>query len=891
MKAGLSSLVFACLLSLSLEALPKIAVFDAIVTAKIDKDVGTAITEKITEELVSSGRFVILDRTLVNRSLKEIKFQMSSLTGDEEIQKAGEQLAAKLGVSYIVTVRVSLISDTYLVSAKMIDMKTGGIVAQASDEVEGKASATFRIAQSVGRRIATSEAVASSAGGVLKVAILAPLSGPVPTFGISVRDGAMLAINEWNANGGVLGLKIAPIIEDSQCTPDPAVNAANEVINQDKVHYIVGEVCSKASIPISEIANAAKVIQISPTSTNTAVTVGRNGDTKAYIFRACFIDPFQGKIGAVFAVTSLKAKTAFVMYDPSNDYVRGLAEEFESTFIQLGGTTVGKETYDGENDTDFSAILTKVKNSEPDVVYLPDYYNVVNLAARQAKAMGISAPFMGGDGWDSSDLDVEAADGGYYSNHYDTSDPRSEVRDFLHAYGAAYKDGRGNPKVPDALAALAYDATNLLLTAIRNARADDTDKVKAAMEAISFNAVTGRITFDAQHNPIKGGVIVHVKGGEKIFDSFVFPAAALPESWNIPFLNSLSGEIASIGEYLEWGAERAAKEINNAGGIKGKSIRVLGVDTATDPLKGSMEMVRIVKDSLVALGPVPETVFMAAMPIAVQSGMPSILASTSLEYAQKFFPWTISWFPSTRDRLAPLVAAWARQFPDMKHVVQFVENYGPWPGMADAHVAGFTGLGIKVLEKVEVPGDAVTFGPLVVKALNEKPDGIVFVCKPASAAKLIKELKSRGWKNMDHLLLFSSADVPELYVTGGKDLNGAEIYNYINPNLDNPRWNAFKQAYADAHNGGEPPSLSTNYYDAVYMIKDAIENTGVSGSPGKLKAERKMIADYLQNAQGFHGIMFDWDMKDGVPTNKPTYIFKIQDGQKILVQEVRPREP
>jgi len=360
-----------------------------------------------------------------------------------------------------------------------------------------------------------------------------------------------------------------------------------------------------------------------------------------------------------------------------------------------------------------------------------------------------------------------------------------------------------------------------------------------------------------------------------------------PKEWTIPFLNSLTGAIASIGEYLEWGAERAAKEINDAGGIKGKPVRIVGVDTALDPQKGSTEMARLVKDSLVALGPVPEPVIMAAMPIAVENGMPSITATTSLEYAQKFFPWTISWFPSTQDRLAPLVAAWAKQFPDMKQVVQFVENYGPWPGMADAHVTGLTGLGIKVLDKVEVPGDAVTFGPLVVKALNEKPDGIVFVCKPASAAKLIKELKGRGWKNMDHLLLFSSADAPDLFATGGKDLNGAEIYNYINPGLDSPRWNAFKQGYADSHNGGQPPSLSTNYYDAVYMIKDAIEKTGVTGSPGKLKAERKMIADYLQNVKGFHGIMFDWDMKDGVPTNKPTYIFKIQDGQKVMVQEVK----
>jgi len=356
----------------------------------------------------------------------------------------------------------------------------------------------------------------------LKVAILAPLSGPVPTFGVSTRDGALLALDEWNAKGGVLNLKITPIVEDSQCTPDPAVNAANKVINQDKVHYIVGEVCSKASIPMSEIANAAKVIQISPTSTNTAVTVDKNGATKPYIFRACFIDPFQGKVGATFATNNLKAKKAFIMSDQSNDYVKGLAEAFEATFTQLGGKIVGKENYTS-TDTDFSAILSKVKSAKPDIVYMPDYYNVINLATKQAKEKGITAPFMGGDGWDSSDLDVKAADGGYYTNHYDPADPRPEVQNFLKAYGDKYKDASGKPIVPDALAALAYDATNLLLQGIQNAGADNTDKVKAALEGISFNAVSGKITFDAQHNPIKGAVIIHVKGGKKVFDSFVAP--------------------------------------------------------------------------------------------------------------------------------------------------------------------------------------------------------------------------------------------------------------------------------------------------------------------------------------------------------------------------------
>jgi len=282
-------------------------------------------------------------------------------------------------------------------------------------------------------------------------------------------------------------------------------------------------VCSKASIPMSEIANAAKVIMVSPTSTNTAVTVDKSGNTKAYVFRACFIDPFQGKVGATFAFNNLKAKNAFIMFDQSNDYVKGLAEAFEGTFTQLGGKIAGKESYNGSTDTDFSAILTKVKSTKADFVYLPDYYNVVNLATKQAKAKGITAPFMGGDGWDSSDLDTKAADGGYYTNHYSPDDQRAEVQNFLKAYGAAYKDDKNNPKVPDALAALAYDATNLLLTGIKNAAADNTDKVKAALEGISFNAVSGKITYDAQHNPVKGAVIIRVKGGKKEFDSFVAP--------------------------------------------------------------------------------------------------------------------------------------------------------------------------------------------------------------------------------------------------------------------------------------------------------------------------------------------------------------------------------
>ncbi len=349
----------------------------------------------------------------------------------------------------------------------------------------------------------------AAGGGELKMAILAPLSGSQPTFGVMTRDGALLAIKEWNAKGGVLGKKITPVVEDSQCTPDPALNAANKVIDQDKVHYIIGEVCSKASIPISEVASKKKVIQISPTSTNPQVTVDVNGKAKPYIFRACFIDPFQGTVGAKFALNTLKAKTAFIMSDQSNDYVKGLAEFFEKSFTAGGGQIVGKENYSGK-DTDFGAILSKVAAAKPDMVYLPDYYNVVNLVTKQAKEKGITAPFMGGDGWDSADLDLKAAAGGFFTNHYSPKDPRPEVQNFVKAFGAEYKDDKGNPKEPDALAALAYDATNLAITAIQQAGADDTDKVQDALMKISFNGISGKITFDQNHNPVKSATILAV---------------------------------------------------------------------------------------------------------------------------------------------------------------------------------------------------------------------------------------------------------------------------------------------------------------------------------------------------------------------------------------------
>jgi len=360
----------------------------------------------------------------------------------------------------------------------------------------------------------------SACGGAgsktVKIAILAPLSGDVATFGQSTRDGAMLAIEEWNAKGGVDGKTIEVVVEDSQCSAEAAVSAANKVIDQDGVKFIIGEVCSSASIPISEIAAAKGVLQITPTSTNPTVTVNEDGTTKETVFRACFIDPFQGLVGAKFAIDTLGAKTAAVFLDQGNDYVRGLAEVFIKEFEAAGGEVLVQETYTGD-DQDFSAILTKVKDANPDVLYLPDYYNTINLIAGQAQEKGITSVLMGGDGWDSADLDTSVVEGGYFTNHFSPDDTRPIVQDFVSKYEAKYGAR------PDALAALAYDAATILLQSMDQADSVDPAEVAAAMASGTFPVVSGEITYDALHNPVKAAVMLKVEGGQIIYTETVAP--------------------------------------------------------------------------------------------------------------------------------------------------------------------------------------------------------------------------------------------------------------------------------------------------------------------------------------------------------------------------------
>lgn len=299
------------------------------------------------------------------------------------------------------------------------------------------------------------------------------------------------------------------------------------------------------------------------------------------------------------------------------------------------------------------------------------------------------------------------------------------------------------------------------------------------------------------------------------------------EEWEIPFLNCLTGPIASIGEYFKWSAHRAAAEINAAGGIAGRPIKIIDQDTGVSPEKATIEMAKIANTALVAMGPVPEACIMAAMPIAVRSGLFSMTSSTTYEYAAKYFPWSIAWYPPTDQVLPEITKVWAESQPEMKTVVQFLEKWATWPLMAKAHVKGLEAAGVKVLNEVEVPVDAIMLAPLVVKALAQNPDGIVLTCNAEKAAKIVIELKNRGWKDPSKILVFLSADDGPLYSTGGKSLEGIMLYNFNDPERNTPRWVSLVEDFKKDHGGMEPFALVTNYYDSVYMIKEAIEKTMV----------------------------------------------------------------
>ncbi len=353
-------------------------------------------------------------------------------------------------------------------------------------------------------------------GDGILIGEFASLTGSTATFGQSMNHGIQLALSEINQSGGLLGKQVELKVEDNQSKPEEAKTAVLKLIKQNQVVALLGEVASSRSLAAAPEAQKSRIPMISPASTNPKVT--EVGD---YIFRACFVDTFQGESMGRFAYQDLGLRKIAVLYDVKNDYSVGLAEYFEKTFTALGGEIVEKQSY-SEGDIEFRAQLTTIKGKKPDGIFLPGYYTEVGLVARQARDLEIKVPLMGGDGWDSAktlEIGGKAVEGSYYSNHYSAEDPSETVQNFIKKYQEKYHE------VPDAMAVLGYDAAHILFDAIKRAGSTDGKSIRDAIATTKdFQGVSGMITMDPQRNASKKIVILKIEGGKVRFHKSLEPS-------------------------------------------------------------------------------------------------------------------------------------------------------------------------------------------------------------------------------------------------------------------------------------------------------------------------------------------------------------------------------
>ena len=340
----------------------------------------------------------------------------------------------------------------------------------------------------------------------IKIGEVDPLTGGVSQFGIGCHQGFVLAFEEINAEGGILGQKIELVTEDDQSKPGQSATAVRKLITQDKVVALVGDATSSATLEAAPIAQADKIPMITPTATNPRIT--EVGD---FIFRVCFLDEFQGRVLARFAREKLKAQKIFTLTDVKQDYSIDLLKFFKEEFTKLGGTIVGEQSY-STGDTDFRAQLTPIRVAKPDAVFVPGYYQEVALIVKQARQIGLTMPFIGCDGWANQTLLAiggKAVDGCFFTNHFSPDDQSPIVNSFVTKYQEKYG------VLPDTFSALGYDAARLLADAIKRAGSSDPQAIRDALaKTAGFQGVTGEISLDANRNASKPGLIVTVKQGK-----------------------------------------------------------------------------------------------------------------------------------------------------------------------------------------------------------------------------------------------------------------------------------------------------------------------------------------------------------------------------------------
>ena len=355
----------------------------------------------------------------------------------------------------------------------------------------------------------------SQATETIKIGGLGPLTGPLAIYGVTATNGSKLAFEEINKNGGILGKQVEFVLFDEKGDSTEAVTAYNRLVDEGVV-ALVGDITSKPSLAVAEIAAQDNMPMITPTGTQFNITeAGPN------VFRVCFTDPYQGVILANLAKNNLNAKTVAIMVNNSSDYSDGVAEAFVKEAERLGLKIVAKEGY-AEGDKDFRAQLTKVAAANPDVLLVPDYYEQAALISTQAREVGVKATLIGPDGWDgvAKALDSSsygAIENSYFTNHYSLEDKSEKVQNFLQAYKAKYNEE------PSAFAALSYDAAYLMKAAIEKAGSTDKDAIIKAMKESDFDGVTGHLKFDEKNNPVKAVTVLKIVNGNYTFDSVIQP--------------------------------------------------------------------------------------------------------------------------------------------------------------------------------------------------------------------------------------------------------------------------------------------------------------------------------------------------------------------------------
>ncbi|HUX36607.1 MAG TPA: ABC transporter substrate-binding protein [Rectinemataceae bacterium] len=703
---------------------------------------------------------------------------------------------------------------------------------------------------------------ADSGSDQILIGGVGPITGPAAVFGNSTKNGYEMAIAEWNAKGGLFGKQIKLDFADDKGDPTEGAIAYTKLIKRDKAIAIVGAVMSKVSLAGAPICQEAGIPMLSPTSTNPKVT--QVGD---YIFRACFIDPYQGRVGARFAFDKLGSKKAGVLFDVGNDYSKGLAQTFQAEFLALGGQIVDYETHPS-GSTDFKDRLSRIIAQKPDILYVPDYYQDDALIAKQARELGFAGPIVGGDGWDSPDLAKiggAAVENCYFTNHYSNDDGRPIVQDFARKYRAKYGEA------PDALAALGYDTMTIMLDAIGRAGSTEGSDVRDALKATDIDVVSGHLTFDANRNPIKSAVIIAIQNGQQVYKTTIDPTSDTATPVNprsgssvssqsrgatrvikIATQSPLSGGMSAVGVDIKNGAQLALEQLSGPLEKLGFQVELAPFDDQGNPDAGVANARSIVADPAI-LAVVGHYNSGVQIPSSEEYHTASLVdispANTNPKVTDRGY--------AEVDRVCgrdDVQGAAAAQFAATKgirnaYVLHDKSAYGQ--GIASYFKRQAEQLGIRVIG-FEGTEEKSNFDSILSTILRAKPDAIYFGGMFDQAAVLFKQARQKGYIGM--FLSDDGFDASDAARIAGNALTegGGTYFSVVSGPASIYPGAAKFIADFKAKFGAEPQPFAAQAYDCAAIALMAIEKAAVAN--GGSLPPRAAVAAAVRDIADYQGI-------------------------------------